>query len=241
MSKPCNIKQSLGVICTATGIALLSATPVRASSFSIENITGTWNNVQGTSYFNGTGTDQVRWGSPATSAGQSGFDFEGSFIADNVFSGSSFVIGELTHLNFPVYSASSGVDFALSMEVDGTLTEFDYSFVIDETDNTAGTCSSFQISDTPCDDRILFSNSSSQTSFAKNGFNYSLELSGFSETADGLSPVSSFITEERKASSAFLVARIVKDSAGDVSVPEPTSTLALLSVGILASRLRRRS
>ncbi|USR91413.1 THxN family PEP-CTERM protein [Phormidium yuhuli AB48] len=234
--------KSLSLLCATAGLALLSTRPAQAVSFTVDNINGTWDNIQGTSTFNGTGTNQVRWGSPATTAGQSGFDFNSTSSLLSVSSGSNFVLGELTHFNLPVWSgtAASGVDLQFSMAIDGVFQAFDYSFTIDETPNIAGTCPEFQISDTPCDDKIDFTSAFSTTTFLKDGFNYSLELLGFSSTMDGLSPVSSFITEEHKASSAFLVARFVKDDSNDVSVPEPTSAAALLLIGLVATRIRRR-
>jgi hypothetical protein len=241
MLKYSNLVKSLGIIGATAGIALISPLPARAVSFTINNITGTWDNVQGTSIFNGTDTNQVRWGSAATTAGQSGFNFQSASSLVSVASGSNFVLGELTHLNVPIWggTAASGVDLDLSMAIDGMIHSFNYSFLINETPNTAGNCPVFQISNTPCDDKIDFTSPFSTTTFQKNGFNYSLELLGFSGTVDGLSPVSSFITEERKASSAFLVARVVKDSNNDVSVPEPTSALAILLIGLATTRLRR--
>lgn len=241
MLKYSHLIKSLGIISATAGIALISPLPAHAVSFTINNITGTWDNVQGTSIFNGTDTNQVRWGSAATTAGQSGFNFQSASSLVSVASGSNFVLGELTHLNVPIWggTAASGVDLDLSMAIDGVLHSFNYSFLINETPNTAGNCPVFQISNTPCDDKIDFTSPFSTTTFQKNGFNYSLELLGFSRTVDGLSPVSSFITEERKASSAFLVARVVKDSNNDVSVPEPTSALAILLIGLATTRLRR--
>ncbi|KPQ32189.1 MAG: THxN family PEP-CTERM protein [Phormidium sp.] len=234
--------KSLSILCATAGLALLSSHPAQAVSFTVDNISGTWDNIQGTSTFNGTGTNQVRWGSPATTAGQSGFDFNSASNSLSISSGSNFVIGELTHLNFPVWggTAASGADLQLSMAIDGVTQGFDYSFTIDETTNSAGTCPEFQISGTPCDDKIDFTSAFSSKTFLKDGFNYSLELLGFSSTTDGLSPVSSFITEEHKASSAFLVARFVKDDSNDVSVPEPTSAAALLLIGLVSTRIRRR-
>ena len=233
--------KSLSILCATAGLALLSSQPAQAVSFTVDNISGTWDNIQGTSTFNGTGTNQVRWGSPATTAGQSGFDFNSASNSLSISSGSNFVIGELTHLNFPVWggTAASGADLQLSMAIDGVTQGFDYSFTIDETTNSAGICPEFQISGTPCDDKIDFTSAFSSKTFLKDGFNYSLELLGFSSTTDGLSPVSSFITEEHKASSAFLVARFVKDDS-DVSVPEPTSAAALLLIGLVSTRIRRR-
>ena len=125
------------------------------------------------------------------------------------------------------------------MEIDGILQSFGYSFAIDETSNNPDNCPIFQISTTPCDDKIDFTSPFSSTTFAKNGTNYTLELLGFSRTLDGLSPVSSFITEESRASSAFLVARVIKDPATEPeSVPEPAIALGLLVAG--ASLTRRR-
>jgi hypothetical protein len=241
MLKSTDLVKSLGIIGATAGIALISPLPAHAASFTLSNITGTWDNVQGTSIFNGAGTNQVRWGSPATIAGQSGLNFNSSSSLVSVSSGSNFVLGELTHLNFPVWAgtAASGADLDLSMAIDGVLHSFDYSFLINETSNTAGTCPFFQVSNTPCDDKIDFTSPFSTTTFQKEGFNYSLELLGFSRTLDGLSPVSSFITEEHKASSAFLVARVVKDGNNDVSVPEPTSALAVLLIGLATTRMRR--
>jgi hypothetical protein len=241
MLKSSHLVNSLGIIGATAGIALISPLPAHAVSFTINNITGTWDNVQGTSVFNGTDTNQVRWGSAATTAGQSGFNFQSPSSLISVASGSNFVLGELTHLNLPIWggTAASGVDLDLSMAIDGMTHSFNYSFLINETPNTAGNCPVFQTSNTPCDDKIDFTSPFSTTTFQKNGFNYSLELLGFSSTVDGLSPVSSFITEERKASSAFLVARVVKDSNSNVSVPEPTSALAILLIGLATTRLRR--
>lgn len=242
MFHPFKPTKSLSLLCATAGLALLSTRPAQAVSFTVDNINGTWDNIQGTSTFNGTETNQVRWGDPATSSGQSGFDFNSAASTLSISSGSNFVIGELTHLNLPVWggTAASGADLQLSMAIDGVSQAFDYSFIIDETTNSAGTCPEFQISGTPCDDKIDFTSAFSSTTFLKDGFNYSLELLGFSSTTDGLSPVSSFITEEHKASSAFLVARFVKDDSNDVSVPEPTSAAALLLIGLVATRIRRR-
>lgn len=227
----------------AAAIALIAA-PSQAASFTIDDIGGIWSNVQGPAAtagtFSGEGTSEVRWGNAFDgSAGNSGLGFEATGGPLMLTSGSSFVLGKLTHFNYTIFAGTeaTGVDLALSMAIDGVLQTFGYQFTIDETPNTAtlAGCPDFQMTGVPCDDKIDFTSPFSGTTFAKNGTNYTLEILGFSSTSDGLSPVTSFITEEFKETSAFLVARVVVDPA---SVPEPALGLGLVLVGLGAAKLR---
>ncbi|WP_017305274.1 THxN family PEP-CTERM protein [Spirulina subsalsa] len=231
--------KSFSILSGTAALTIALAPALQAASFTIDNITGTWANLQGTSVFNGLGTDQVRWGDPATLSGQSGLGFQTTASLGLISSGSNFVLGELTHFNFPVWggTAASEVDLLLSMAIDGVNYAFNYTFTIDETPNVAGLCPAFQISSTPCDDKIDFTNPFSSTTLNKDGFKYTLELLGFSSTMTGFAPVSSFITEEYKASSAFLVARVIKDPT---SVPEPTSLLGMLFIVLASVGIKRR-
>lgn len=242
-----------GVVALAT--ATLSggiASPARAGLFDISNVRGTWTDVSGTEIFSGTGTGSVRWGLPASSSGQSGLEFAASADA-SVDVGTSFVLGRLTHVNLPTFTntAASGASWQLSMDIDNVTQAFDYEFEIDETTNGA-TCPLFQISATPCDDRIIFSSALSSTTFVKENVSYTLELLGFSSSEDGLSPTSSFITEENRRSDGFLVARVTRDPrseeptvTGDprpeepISTPEPIAATGLLLVGLAGLKLRR--
>lgn len=234
--------------------ALLSAAlPASAASFTVTDITGTWTAIDGNSfYYSGIGTDSIRWGEAATLAGQSGFNFE---AADDIItpSDSFFVLGQLTHLNFPIWGGTEavGADLALAMTIDGVVQNFGYSFTIDETNNTAGACPGFQISGVPCDDKIDFTSPFSSASFTKDNSTYTLELFGFSSTIGSLNPVTSFVTEELKASSAFLVGRlVVAPNPGEIvdpgpeldpqEVPEPIAPVALALVGLGGLGLRGR-
>ncbi|MCW6037102.1 THxN family PEP-CTERM protein [Spirulina subsalsa FACHB-351] len=239
MSQWSKLAPAMSMVSSTVAVSLALSSPLQAASFTIDNITGTWFNLQGTSVFNGVGTDQVRWGDPATLSGQSGLNFQTTSSLGLISSGSNFVLGELTHLNFPVWggTAASGVDLLLSMAIDGVDYDFNYTFTIDETPNVAGLCPDFQISTTPCDDKIDFTSPFSTTTFVKNGFQYTLELLGFSRTIDGFAPVSSFITEEYQASSAFLVARVTKDPN---SIPEPNSLLGMLLLALASAGIKRR-
>ncbi|GAB4346525.1 MAG: hypothetical protein Fur0042_12040 [Cyanophyceae cyanobacterium] len=231
---------------------MAAALPAGAASFSVTDITGVWTAIDGNPfYYSGIGTSGIRWGEAATSSGQSGFNFEAASDI-TVDSDSFFVLGQLTHLNFPIWNGTGavGADLALAMTIDGVVQNFGYGFTIDETPNTVGACPLFQISGVPCDDRIDFTSPFSSASFTKNDSTYTLELFGFSRTIGSLSPVNSFITEELKASSAFLVGRLVVDpntvvvvdppDLGPQEVPEPIAPVALALVGLGGLGLKRR-
>jgi hypothetical protein len=232
------------------GVATLlaAALPAAAASFTVTDITGTWTAIDGNPvFYSGIGTSSIRWGEAATFSGQSGFNFNAASDI-TVDSDSFFVLGQLTHLNFPIWGGTGavGADLALAMTIDGVVQNFGYSFTIDETPNTVGTCPSFQISGVPCDDRIDFTSPFSSASFTKNDATYTLELFGFSRAIGAFSPVNSFITEELKASSAFLVGRLVVDPNTVVivdptpqEVPEPIAPMALALAGLGGLGLRK--
>ena len=241
---------------------LFFSLPTMAATFSVTDITDTWTGIDGNPwYYSGVGTDRIRWGQAATYSGQSGFNFAAAGDV-TIGSGDQFILGQLTHLNFPIWggTGADGADLQLAMTIDGMVQAFNYSFTIDETPNNVGglaNCPIFQISTVPCDDKIDFTSPFSLATFTKDNANYTLELLGFSRTVDVFNAVTSFVTEEYQASSAFLVGRLVVDPQAVVtpepvvlpvatpkpetqSVPEPASTLAALLVGLGGIGLKRR-
>ncbi|TVQ53518.1 MAG: PEP-CTERM sorting domain-containing protein [Spirulina sp. DLM2.Bin59] len=239
-----------------TALALVAAFPATAATFSITDITGTWTGIDGNPWYSsGMGTLNIRWGAAATTSGPSGFNFTAASDV-TIGSGDQFILGELTHLNFPIWSGTGadGADLALAMTIDGIVQTFNYSFTIDETPNNVAlaNCPIFQISTVPCDDKIDFTSPFSLATFTKGNANYTLELLGFSRTVDAFNPVTSFITEEYKASSGFLVGRLVVDpqtvaiadpepqpNPEPQPVPEPTSLVAMLLTGLGGKGLKR--
>ncbi len=240
-------------------LMLLATLPATAATFNVTDISGTWTGINGNSWYSaGTGTSSIRWGEAATSSGQSGFNFNAAGDV-TIGSGNQFILGQLTHLNFPIYggTGANGASLQLAMTIDGMAQNFNYGFTIDETPNTwsLASCPVFQISTVPCDDKIDFTSPFSLATFTKGNNNYTLELLGFSRTAETFNAVTSFITEEHKASSAFLVGRLVVDPQSvfipepppvatpepePQNVPEPTSILAVLLAGFGGMGLKRR-
>jgi hypothetical protein len=227
-----NILRVVGAISTAAVMAAVIPEAAQAGSLTVNSVQGTWGNVEGAgSTLVGNGTNEIRWGDPATQAGKSGLRFDGAFppVAD-VNLDENFVLGTLTHFNFPVYApAATAADLTIALDLAGTIEAFDFGFTIDETPNTSGACPAFQQSGVPCDDKITFNSDFSSSTFLVGSKEYTLQLIGFSSTNDGSNPVSQFITQENLANNAFLVGRLT--SPPDVeSTPEPGTILGLMAV-----------
>ncbi|MBW4614522.1 MAG: PEP-CTERM sorting domain-containing protein [Desmonostoc vinosum HA7617-LM4] len=215
-----------------------NATPAVALDLTLSSVTGSWTNpVGGGSTVSGLNTNEIRWGEPFSNNLKSGLRFNGTAPpAIPITTETNFVLGRLTHLNFPIIPPIlTGADLNIALDVGETQT-FKYAFNVNETRNRP-TCPSFQKSRTPCDDQINFTSALNSNTFSVEGQEYTLQLLGFSSTADGSNPVSDFITEERKASSAFLVGRITAVR----TIPEPATVVGLSLLGLCLFNRRWRS
>jgi len=131
-------------------LLVLAGTLAVGQGLIVTNVTGIWTNVvdddgQSPGGVSGSGTSQIRWGTPATSSGQSGYDFD----ADNpgtIPLGVNTRIAYFTHLNFPIrYEWLKSADLEITITFDDprvSTTELDIvvSFEHDETDNGASPC-----------------------------------------------------------------------------------------------------
>ncbi|HPR99309.1 MAG TPA: choice-of-anchor K domain-containing protein [Candidatus Woesebacteria bacterium] len=192
--------------------------------YALTSVAGEWTSVTGGSNITGLNTNEVRWG---TSDGgtQSGLKFEGtgqqSFNED-----SNFLLGTLTHFNYPISNAATGAKLKITLTFSQPAVspnpDFSYDFKIEETPNNWWwwKCSSWQVSHTPCDDRITFPTSYGEKSFQIGDKLYTLKIQGFVSSWPGGSPVNYFITEEEKDNSAFLVGHL-----SSVLVERPQITL----------------
>ena len=206
-----------------------------ASDYELVSVEGIWTStVGGGLTVEGLTTNEVRWGNPAY-YGKSGLRFDGS--AGQTFNeGDQFLLGTLTHMNWPVYSP-----FATAATLEVTLTfahptlsenpTFTFEFEIEETPNS-GKCPSFHTPGHPkCDDRITFPASYGQEAFTIGDKLYTLKIEGFVDAFPSGNPVSYFITEEKKNNSAILVASLssVLVEAPDVTLTKKTNDLDVAS------------
>ncbi|MDY6873320.1 MAG: choice-of-anchor K domain-containing protein, partial [Chloroflexota bacterium] len=160
-----NKKLSFFLFALIAGL-LLSLFPVnqveaQSPDYELSSVTGVWTDVQGTIVHSPTGYSSVRWGYSANSEGKrSGFDFDGS--TGEVFGeGEFFLLGTLTHINYPITSAADGATLQITLNFNHPSISpdpFTFNFQIEETTNHSDIddCQDFQITDTPCDDRITF-------------------------------------------------------------------------------------
>jgi hypothetical protein len=220
---------------TLAVLVLGGATSASAIDFKLNSITGSWSNPSSNFNVTGIDTNEVRWGTPFGTE-KSGLRFDGIAPPSVSLSNQTdFVLGQLTDFNFVVTNPINSVDLNLALNLDGVATQpsFKYTFNIDETSNggnVAG-CPSFQQSNVPCDDRITFPSNFTPTNFSLGGQDYTLQLVGFSKTADGSSPISQFITQENISNTAYLVGRITTPSQTR-RVSEPTMLFGLSAFGL---------
>ena len=188
----------------------------------------------------GINTNQISWGSPATSAGQSSYIFNGVNPGDAPLDGMLFEIGSFTHNNFPIFAPLlTGADLRITLNFTdaGVSQSFDYEFEHTETPNNANPCAEGGVS--PCPDLVSIPDASSTETILLGTDFYRLNIVGFSQ--DGGSTVTgSFLTLENAPNTAALFAQL---ELVPTEIPEPP-TLALISVvllGIGAYKLRARA
>ena len=215
---------------------VLSSVSLPAQAIQLSNVTGNWTTVYGGQFVSGEGTNQVRWGNPATGNGKSGLGFVGSAPAVSLPLNTNFVLGTLTHYNFPVFggTAASGANLLVSLTLanagETINRQFNYPFNIDETpnQNNVSLCdASKQISGVPCDDVITFDNNQAQNFFL-NGNEYKMAISGFSSDPNGFSPLAKFTTTEGEQSNAYILGNITQITP---ATPVPWETDSLPIVG----------
>jgi len=209
-----------GVVCLAVG--LLAA----GSDFQLGYASGEWTYCDIS--VSGLGTNAIYWGT-STGYGQSGFEFNGS-TGTSFNSGALFVIGTFIHHNKPIQGTTpTAMDLEVTLHFTNPAVSpdpvFEYSMTFQETPNERylRDCPSFQISSTPCDDRVIFPASTGDETFWVGDSLYELEILGFVLTPTGTSPALEFITEERQDNVAYLVGRLTLVCTLPQITTQPTS------------------
>ncbi|MDX1588560.1 MAG: THxN family PEP-CTERM protein [Oleiphilaceae bacterium] len=212
---------------------LLLGVNANAAVIDINTVTGEWiSTVGGGATVTGLGTNEVRWGNPA-SAEKSGLRFDGAAppVISDVGLDNPFSVGDLTHLNFPVFvpaASEARLELTVGLSVNGVsrTSQFQYDLVIEESPNVTGDCPDFHnAGNPPCDDRVSVMNRVTSDSFLIDGELFTLVMRGFEK--DGVF-TSSLVTQEQARTTAMLIASL---SSAPATVPEPGS-LALLLAGL---------
>lgn len=221
-----------------TTVTALTGASASAATLTATSIVGSWNNivltdgsVDGGGTLIGAGTNEIRWGTPLDGANKSGFNFNASLTPTTITTETNFFLGELTHLNFPVFPPSvTSADLNISLDLGGVLQSFAYTFTNEETDNgSLSTCPAFQQSLVPCDDKITFGTGFTSSTFLIASQEYTLQLVGF--VGASTTSLAEFVTQEGAANTALLVGRITTPPPVE-AVPEPAAIAALATIGI---------
>lgn len=245
------MRSGIVIATVAAAASLLSGGSALAAGVTLDNIFATWFNpvptapdVTITNDGSG-GTSSARWGDPFTSGGSSGYDFTPVASSTGEFAfGSTFTLGDFSHLNFPVFPPSlTSIDLQITYDAilnDGTNTasvtglSSTFSFTHFETPNDGTPCAAGGVQ--PCPDLVtVLNNVGTNTTIELGGVEFQLFVTGFD-----LPSGNTFLTEEGQTNTAPLLATI-SDKPPVSTVPVPAALPMLLSaLGMFGVISRRR-
>ncbi|MFA5024974.1 MAG: choice-of-anchor K domain-containing protein [Candidatus Shapirobacteria bacterium] len=182
-----------------------------SDTYALNSVSGIWTSISGGSNYQGLNTSEIRWGSPS-GAQKSGLRFTNSGL-QSFNQNQIFYLGMLTHMNWGTYAGTAANGATLQVTLDfnrPNITDpvFTYDFDIEETANSLGQCLPYQLSNTPCDDKVTFPNSYGSQVFTIGDTQYTLVINGFVNAFPSGSALSAFVTEEQRDNSAFLVGHL---------------------------------
>ncbi|HMN75186.1 MAG TPA: THxN family PEP-CTERM protein [Burkholderiaceae bacterium] len=240
---------SLRLELIAAAAASLLAGAAMAGTVSLSNMTATWydgNPSANVTYSNNGSTNpHSRWGTPAGTGGQSGYDFSIASQPINFVVPPSpspnQVLGTFTHLNQPINSGTSITDIKLKISADVSIDSayqatlnFNYRFDHWETPNSDNPCANPNgPNQNGCADRVIATWLATSDSFFVGLDEYTLNVIGFSLDMAGTHPFTQFWTAENANNDAYLVGNVTlkRDLEPPNAVPTP-ATLPLVALAL---------
>jgi hypothetical protein len=208
-------------LAAAAAISLGGLGVASAATVDVTGVSGAWSALQppnGPTNVKGLNTNTVAWGTPfGGGTKQSGYSFVGA-AAGQIETGVDFDLGTFTHNNFVINRGTSitgaGLGIVVNLMIGGVNQAVNAAFNFKhlETDNSpsSGRCANGAangagVNSAGCADRVtIVDNSATQESFEIDGFQYILEITGFTRAGQLFSE---FWTRENAANSAILQAR----------------------------------